>query len=196
MKRLLMVSMAAVALALVPMAAAADEGEGDQHFGPFASASTDSGTCGNNWAADTFTRNFVVHQNADGTFRLVELFSNGKFVTIAGASPGACQSGTNNGSTVASGIHGRFGGFFNGTITGTPAYNPHGCDIPAPCTTTSGFVLAVFGPGAQYGCVSGPGSCSFFFGYFSPHQGLKSHIWINASADLGGNRGDIATSKV
>jgi len=38
MKRLLIVSMAAVALALVPMAAAADEGGGGQHFGPFAGA--------------------------------------------------------------------------------------------------------------------------------------------------------------
>lgn len=42
MKRLLIVSMAAVALALVPMVAAADEGEGDPHFGPF-NASPDLG---------------------------------------------------------------------------------------------------------------------------------------------------------
>jgi hypothetical protein len=194
MKRLLIVLMAAAALALVPVAAAADEGEGDQHFGPFAGASTDSGTCGNNWAADTFTRNFFVHQNADGTFRLIETFSNGKFVTVAGTSPGACQKGSGHGSTVDALINGNFGGFFNGTITGTPVYNPHGCDFPAPCTTTSGFVLAVFGPGARYGCVSGPGSCSFFFAYYAADQGLKYHIWINASSDLGGNRGDIANA--
>ena len=67
MKRLLIISVAAVALALVPMAAAADQGEGNQHFGPFAGASGDSGTCGPDWALDTFTRNFFVHQNADGT---------------------------------------------------------------------------------------------------------------------------------
>jgi hypothetical protein len=193
MKRLLIVSMAAVALALVPMAAAADEGEGNQHFGPFAGVSPDSGTCGNNWAADTFTRNFVVHQNADGTFRLVEFFSNGKFVTTDFVSPGKCEKSSNHGSTLVPGITGQFGGFLNGSITGTTVYNPHGCDAPGACNTTSGFVAAVFGPGAQYGCISGPpGSCSFFFGYHAADQGLTYHMWINASDDLGGNRGDIA----
>jgi hypothetical protein len=193
MKRLLIVSMAALALALVPMAAAADEGGGDQHFGPFAGTSPDSGTCGNDWAADTFTRNFFVHPNANGTFRVIETFSNGKFVTVFGPSPGACNSGSNNGSTVAAGIMGRFGGFLNGTVSGR-TYNSHGCDVPAPCTTTKGFLLVVFGPGAKYTCIDGPtDQCSFFFGYFAPDQGLKSHVWINASPDLGGNRGDIAT---
>jgi hypothetical protein len=193
MKRLLIGLMAASALALVPMAAAADEGD-NQDFGPFPGASPDSGTCGPNWANDTFTRNFLVHQNADGTFRLVESFSDGKFVTTGPQSPGACQKGSGHGSTVDSGIAGRFGGFLNGTITGTTAYNQQGCDTPGACTTTSGFVRAVFGPGAEYGCVSGPGSCSFFFGYTSRDQRLIFHHWINASTDLGGNRGDIATS--
>lgn len=195
MKRLLMVSMAALALALVPMAAAADEGEGGQHFGPFAGASGDSGTCGPDWAADTFTRNFVVHQNSDGTFRLVETFTNGRFVTIGGPSPNACNSGTNNGSIVTTGVKGQFGGFLNGTVTGG-TYNPTGCRTPGACNTTAGFLLAVFGPSAKYTCVDGGGSCSFFFGYVAPGQGLKSHIWINASPDLGGNRGDIATTTV
>ncbi|HKV31616.1 MAG TPA: hypothetical protein VJT14_11440 [Candidatus Dormibacteraeota bacterium] len=196
MKRLLMVSMAALALALVPMAAAADEGEGGQHFGPFAGASGDSGTCGPDWALDTFTRNFAVHENSDGTFRLVETFSNGHFVTIAGPSPNSCNSGTYNGSLVAAGVKGQFGGFLNGTVTGG-TYNPNGCRAtPGACDTTSGFVLAVFGPSAKYTCVDGGGSCSFFFGYFAPRQGLKSHIWINASPDLGGNRGDIASTTV
>ena len=195
MKRLLVVSVVAAALALIPMAAAADEGQGDsQDYGPFAGASPDSGTCGPDWAADTFTRNFSVHRNADGTFRLVENFSDGEFVTTGPQSPGACQGGSNHGSTVLSGITGRFGGFLNGTITGTTAYNQNGCDTPGACNTTSGFVLAVFGPGAEYGCVSGPGSCSFFFGYSSRDPRLIYRHWINASPDLGGNRGDIATA--
>jgi hypothetical protein len=193
MKRLLMVSMAAVALALLPMAAAADEGEGNQHFGPFAGASGDSGTCGPDWALDTFSRNFFVHQNADGTFRVVEVF-NGKFVTTGPLSPGKCEKGSNHGTAVLPDITGHFAGFLNGTITGTTAYNPNGCDTPGACDTTSGFVLAVFGPGAQYGCVSGPGSCSFFFGYTARDPRLIFRHWINASPDLGGNRGDIATA--
>jgi hypothetical protein len=194
MKRFLIVSMAAVALALLPVAAAADGGEGNHHFGPFAGASPDSGTCGPDWAADTFTRNFFVHRNTDGTFRVVEVFSDGTFVATGPQSPGACQGGSNHGSTVLPGITGRFGGFLNGTITGTTAYNPHGCDTAGACNTTSGFVLAVFGLGAEYGCVSGPGSCSFFFAYGSRDKQLIFRHWINASPDLGGNRGDIATA--
>jgi hypothetical protein len=193
MKRLLIVSMAALALALVPMAAAADEGEGDQHFGPFAGTSPDSGTCGNNWAVDTFTRNFAVQRNSDGTFRVVETFSNGKFVTVAGASPGGCEGGTNHGSTVAAGVVGQMGGFLDGTVTGATTYNQVGCSAPGACNTTAGFLLVVFGPGAKYSCSTGPGSCSFFFFYYAPDQGLKYHVWINASLNFGGNRGDIAT---
>jgi hypothetical protein len=194
MKKLLITSMAAMAIALLPVAAAANDGEGDQHFGPFAGASGDSGTCGPDWAADTFNRDFAVHQNADGTFRLVEVFSNGKFVTIGPVSPGACETGSNHGSTVLAGINGQFGGFLNGTVTGATTYNRHGCDLPGSCNTTAGFVAAVFGPTAQYSCVSGAGSCTFFFGYLARDQGLKFHTWINASPDLGGNRGDIATA--
>ena len=194
MKRLLIVSMAAVALALVPMAAAADEGGGGQHFGPFAGASTDSGTCGPDWAADTFTRNFFVQPNADGSFRVVETFSNGKFVTTGPQSPGACETGSNHGSTVIPGVRGQFGGFLNGKVSSATTYNRHGCDAPGACNTTSGFVAAVFGPPATYPCIDGPADqCSFFFGYHAADQGLKYHVWINASPDLVGNRGDIAT---
>jgi hypothetical protein len=193
MKRLLIVSMAALALALVPMAAAADEGGGGQHFGPFASASGDSGTCGPDWAADTFNRTFAVHQNSDGSFRVVEVFSNGKFVTTGPTSPGACEKGSDHGLVVAAGIKGRFAGFLSGTVTGG-AFNAHGCDVAAACSTTAGFIAAVFGPGAQFSCVTGVGQCSFFFGYRANDQGLLFHHWINASPDLGGNRGDIATA--
>jgi hypothetical protein len=44
---------------------------------------------------------------------------------------------------------------------------------------------------ASLGRVSGPGSCSIFFGYVARDQGMKFHLWINASPFLGGNRGDI-----
>ena len=58
----------------------------------------------------------------------------------------------------------------------------------------AGFIAHVFGPGAAYTCSTGVGACSFFFTYQANGQGLKFHHWINASSDLGGNRGDIATS--
>lgn len=58
-----------------------------QHFGPYASGSPDSGTCGNDWATDTFNRDFTVRSNNDGTFTVVEQFKNGSFVTNTGQAP-------------------------------------------------------------------------------------------------------------
>ena len=168
----------------------------DRHqcnFGPFASASTDSGTCGvTDWAQDTFNRSFTVTQNSDGTFAVREDFTKGRFTTIAGASPGACEgSSTPHGTLVAAGKKGNFHGYLAGTTTGI--FNKHGCDSGG-CDSTAGFIAHVFGPGAAYTCSTGVGACSFFFTYQANGQGLKFHHWINASTDLGGNRGDIATS--
>jgi hypothetical protein len=162
-------------------------------FGPFPSASTDSGTCGlTDWAQDTFNRSFTVTQNSDGTFAVREDFTKGKFTTIAGASPGACEgSSTPHGTLVAAGKKGNFHGYLAGTTTGI--FNKHGCDSGG-CDSTAGFIAHVFGPGAAYTCTTGVGACSFFFTYQANGQGLKFHHWINASTDLGGNRGDIATS--
>src|SRR5260370_26025054 len=144
MKRLLMVWVAGAALGLLPMAAAADEGDGRHHFEPLAGAPPDSGTCGPNWAADLFTRNFVVHEKADGPFRVVEFFSDGTFVTTGPQSPGACETSSNHGSTVVPGITGHLGGFLDGAITGATAFNPNGCDTAGACNTTRGFVAADF----------------------------------------------------
>jgi hypothetical protein len=39
-----------------------------QHYGPYTNnTSPDSGTCGNDWATDTFDRHFTVRRNPDGT---------------------------------------------------------------------------------------------------------------------------------
>jgi hypothetical protein len=65
---------------------------GTQHYGPYPSTSPDSGTCGNDWAQDTFDGHFTVRPNGDGTYTVVEEFKNGSFVTNAGASPGACET--------------------------------------------------------------------------------------------------------
>src|SRR4029078_13466357 len=61
-------------------------GHATQHYGPYASGSPDSSTCGNDWADDTFARDFTVRGAT-----VVEQFKNGSFVTNAGASPGACD---------------------------------------------------------------------------------------------------------
>src|SRR5713226_8661719 len=92
-----------------------------QHYGPYASGSPDSGTCGNNWADDTFDRHFTVFQNSDGSLLVVEQFKDGNFSTPSttppdtNQSPGACNASsgpTGNGGTVAAGIQGSFHGYF------------------------------------------------------------------------------------
>ena len=84
-------------------------GHPTQHYGPYTSTSPDSSTCGNDWAEDTFDRDFTVR----GT-TVVEQFKNGSFVTMAGPSPGARAT--------------------RRTATG-PAPSPTA--IPAACTGTS-----------------------------------------------------------
>src|SRR6266849_6746282 len=94
------------------------------HYGPYASGSPDSGTCGNNWADDTYNRHFTVFQNKDdGSLLVVEQFKDGNFVTpstdpslpYTNQSPGACNTlagPTGNGGVVAAGVQGSFHGYF------------------------------------------------------------------------------------
>src|SRR5437016_13120572 len=50
------------------------------HFGPYASGSPDSGTCGNYWAEDTYDRHVSVCQNnADGSSVVGDQFRDGNF---------------------------------------------------------------------------------------------------------------------
>src|SRR5690349_8171751 len=80
-----------------------------QHYGSYPSGSPDSGTCGNDWATDTFDRDFTVRSNGDGTYTVVEQFKNGSFATNAGLSPGACE--TNPGGTLTGGETGSMHGY-------------------------------------------------------------------------------------
>src|SRR5260370_33053627 len=112
MKRRISLLYAACAAMTLVVAAAlpATAGTSAQHYGPYASGSTDSGTCGPDWANDTFNRQFSVHQEADGTFTVVEQFTDGAFTTFLGPSPGACD--TNPGGTVNAGVAGSVHGYF------------------------------------------------------------------------------------
>jgi hypothetical protein len=164
------------------------DGQGRDHgrnvFGPFASSSPDSGTCGNDWANDTFKRVFTVKRNADGTFTLREDFRDGEFVTVAGASPGACETSTPHGTTIRAGVRGEFGGFLAGPVTGGTFTAAGGC--PAPCNGDK-FVAIHFGTAAVWTVTT------FDFRFEADDEdGLSFTHWRNASPDRGGNRGDIA----
>jgi hypothetical protein len=183
-----------------PAAPLTPNGNGTQHYGPYASGSTDSGTCGADWATETFDRDFTVKSGPGGTFTVVEQFKNGDFQTTevppTNPSPGACDSsdGTPPG-TVDAGKTGSMHGYFIipnvGPQTSTSPY----CDAAAMSNTncdTTTFINTHFA--ACY-----PGTCSvttFFFHYAAGDQNLVEHEWKNASCDRGGNNGDIASANV
>jgi hypothetical protein len=169
---------------------------GTLQFGPFASGSPDSGTCGNDWATDTFDRFFTVVTNEDGTTRVVEFFKDATFVTAVLpatrtgtiSSPGACQNGVNNGGLVTPGVQGRFQGYFLISVSGA-TLDPRlaNCTVDT-CGTTKTFIATVFGASASYDVTT------FLFNYSSSDQRLIQRHWKNASEDRGGNLGDIRSS--
>lgn len=169
-------------------------GSPTQRYGPYPSSSPDSGTCGNAWADDTFDRHFTVRANGDGTYTVVQQFKNGRFETNAGLSPAACDAGySNHGSTIDAGKTGGMHGYFVISNVGTQTSESPYCDAVnetnANCTTAT-FINTHFTP-----CY--PATCSvttFFFRYAAGDQGLRYHTWKNASADRGGNSGDVASS--
>ena len=168
-------------LAILPATAGAGGGR-TRHYDPIPSNSPDSGTCGNDWANDTFDRVYSAdtRANADGSYSFREQFKNGTFVTMAGDSPGGCE--TNPGGTVAAGVTGKMHGSFDIEVTGpfAPGYPDFDAACAAPCYTSS-FVAAVYGPGVTYDVPT------YSFHYNARDNGQ----WKNASADRGGNHGDI-----
>src|SRR5712664_1001330 len=183
-----------------------------QHYGPYASGSPDSGTCGNNWADDTFDRHFTIFQNKDGSTAVVEQFKDGGFVTPSAtplppanippnASPGGCQNSVTTQGLVKDGVTGNLHGYFVIPIPSGVFQTSHSqfCDANAnsntDCTTTK-FIDSHFSPACY---LAGTGTCpvtTFFDHYGAPSQSLIENEWKNASADRGGNSGDIRSSNV
>ena len=185
MKRLsVLVMVLALLVVGIPQSAAAKDGDGRAHFGPYAGSSPDSGTCGNDWAQDTFKRFFSVRQDSSGVWQLREDFKEGKFVTVAGFSPGACETSGRHGHVVTAGVEGTFHGYLSGSVTGG-SFDPD-ATCSAPCGGDK-FVAAFFGAGATWNVVT------FKFTYHAEGADLAFRHWQNASDDQGGNQGDIAT---
>ena len=187
MKRLISFVAAIVALAVMPMAAKA--AEGTVHYGPIQSGSTDSGTCGHDWANDTFERVFAASttRNANGTYSATERFIEGRFVTMAGKSPGACNTSVPTGGMIGAGVKGRFHGSFKIVIKGG-TFNPNAKCTQTTCGTTADFVHTVYGATSTYDIPT------FEFTYHAHADDLLQRMWHNASPDRGGNFGDIRSS--
>lgn len=186
MKRWLSLTVSILALATMPLAASA--GQDSVHFGPISSGTPDSGTCGNNWANDTYMRVFdaATSPNVDGTYSAAEAFISARFVTVAGPSPDACDPTGVKGSTIADGVTGTFTGNFM-IVVSHGTFNPN-ATCESGCDTTAGFVATVYGAAATYDIPS------FGFTYHANGPDLIQREWRNASADQGGNSGDIRSS--
>lgn len=186
MKRLFSFAIAILALAATPAIATASQDT--VHYGPISSGSTDSGTCGPDWATDTYKRVFVASTTADvaGTYTVTESFIAGRFVTMAGSSPGACETPETADGTIRAGVTGTFNGTFTIVVSGGTFDPAATCE--AGCDTTAGFVSTVYGAAATYDIPS------FAFDYHANGPGLLARDWHNASADQGGNTGDIRSS--
>ena|SRR2546429_8178886 len=93
MKAIRIAAVSAMLIAAVVFATFSLAGPAVRQYGPFASTSPDSGTCGPDWANDTFDRHFKANttRNPDGTYTVIEEFKKGSFITFAGPSPGACD---------------------------------------------------------------------------------------------------------
>ncbi|MHB8491904.1 MAG: hypothetical protein ACYDA6_06805, partial [Solirubrobacteraceae bacterium] len=107
----------------------------------------DIGTCNQVWAEDNLNKTFALFATTtSGTYSL-EVKENGTFVSKAGPSPGACASGTNNGSTIPAGVTGKLTSQWDNTVTATSSPNPDPNCSNNACATSTGFLNAVFGPG-------------------------------------------------
>jgi len=124
--------------------------------------------------------------NAGGTYNVTETFISGRFTTVAGPSPDACDPTGVKGSTIADGVTGSFSGNFL-IVVSNGKFDPTAtCD--SGCDTTAGFVVTVYGPAATYDIPS------FGFTYHANGPDLVQREWHNASAGQGGNGGDIRSS--
>ena len=132
---------------------------------------------------------------------MVEQFKDGSFTTPASDSPpvnfspGACQNGPAPQGIVNAGVTGNLDGYFiipGVTMqTSTSPYCNATLMTNANCDTMT-FINTHFT--ACY-----PATCTvttFFFHYSAGDQMLVQHEWKNASADRGGNHGDIRSTNL
>jgi hypothetical protein len=184
-------------LALVSLASSSDPSV--THIGPVHSTSGDSGTCGPDWAEDTFDRYYTIRPTSNpGVFEVYEQYKNGSFITYEGPSPGACEETDGSPPGVLdAGVLGTMHGYILTLVACDPSLSP--CPDPSAtcttsaCNTTNGFIKEFFGPAA----IRNDEAWFFHYaGYDDSNNALVSHEWKNASCNRSGNHGDIATATI
>ena len=175
MKRWLIVPVLVAAAMALAAVAVADPGpgkgknKGKPHHAKFtfSMTTTDGGSCGNLWANDVETRTYSVKDNGNGTFTLLRK-DRGHFTTLAGQSPGACDTTGKHGKTVVAGVVGRFRGYLVGTVKAS-SFNPKATCAPgADCSSRSGFIKTFFSADATYSCDQNSTDCKFNYNYTAP----------------------------
>ena len=141
----------------------------------------DQGTKGNYWARDSYSRLIKVWRTGAGKYCAVVTYI-GKFVTIAGASPG----GT---TTLPAGLKGTFIGAYRVDFTATPKAKPDESrfgfigEYDYACTDTGDCPGAKYWAGFYFTGIQGDDLDWWRWVY--THRGSQ---WINAST---GTTGDI-----
>ena len=185
------------ALFLTVGVAAAKKPNGKHHAKlRFTVETTDNCSCGNPWANDTIRRTFIVKLNKDGSYTLTRR-DRGTFETLAGVSPGACETHHHHGHTVRAGVHGKLVGFLRGRVTGG-TFNPNATCTGPTCGFTDVFIQTFFGASATFSCFENSPRCKFNFNYTAAHhQSLLYRHWQDKGKGAGTMlhekfRGDIA----
>jgi hypothetical protein len=176
-------------LVLMASIALAAPGKGPPiKVGPIAVvAQDDIGTCNNVWAQDSFNKFYTITPNKDGTYNVQVNYKDGTFVTLAGKSPGACESDADNGNTVAVGITGRTHQEYNGTVAGTLI---PGAVCGAGCVDTTTILNTLFEPGWSWVILSDGGHWTWTGHYEAGSNGT----WFDTSVNWPLNdRGDITS---
>ena len=168
-------TMAALCFAVVALA---DPGNNPNHAKLSYTVSTqDHGTCNYMvWANDAVKRTWEVTRNDDGSYTVTRT-DRGRFTTLAGKSPGACEPGRQHGRTVRAGVKGIVVGYLRGTVTGA-TFDPKATCTGTQCGTNATFLATFFGADAIFSCDVAAPDCTYNFNYTAAYnQRLKYRHW-------------------
>ena len=161
---LMLTIVGSLALAAVGLADPGDKGKVKKHSKlTISTVTVDHGSCGNVWATDTLQRTLIAQKRSDGSYTVTRR-DRGTFVTLAGQSPGACDTTGKHGHLIVAGVKGKLEGYLRGTVTGG-TFNPNAACNAVCASTTPTLITAFFGAGAQFSCFANSTDCKFNFNY-------------------------------